>query len=172
VHRRSCPAILLNHRTEVLAVNSAGCKLFDVSPARQSRRGAAALTIAMRRAIAERCDNWETVATHLICMFKAGEPSGGSPNVPSPGLAPALQLIAADHPARVKQFAELWQSTAPRQDRWTGQAFPLVWRANARSRIRFDCLVSCLNTEVGLFMHNYSPADAKSHRVLEKLLAG
>jgi transcriptional regulator with XRE-family HTH domain len=172
VNGRPCPAFLLNYRAEVVAVNPPGRKLFGLPSARPSRRRPETLTIAARHAIAERCENWETVVAQTIRIFKSGEPAEGALSAPSPAFAPVLEAIAAGHPARMKRLSELWESTPPWQDRWTGQAYPVIWMTGPRSRIRFDCLMSCLNTELGLFMHNYMPADAKSYQALEKLLAG
>ena len=78
--------------------------------------------------------------------------------------------IAAGNPALVKRFSELWQSTPAWQERWTGASYRVIWKASARSKIRFDCVIDCVNTEQGLYVHNCIPADARSYRTLEKLL--
>ena len=52
----------------------------------------------------------------------------------------------------------------------TGHMYTCNWRAE-RGTIRLNCFVGCLNTEVGLYAHTMVPADAKSHVLLDKLLA-
>ena len=172
VAERPNPTFLLNHRAEVVEANAPGRKLLGLPSGRRSRRNRDALTAAARRALAERCENWESVAIQMIRILKASDPEDRSLIPPGPSFAAALDEITAGDPARMERLAELWEATPEWRERWTGQAYPFIWKAGPRSHIQFDCLVSCLNTELGLFMHNFVPADARSYHALEKLLAG
>jgi transcriptional regulator with XRE-family HTH domain len=171
VDRRPAPALLLDFRADVVAGNAPARKLFGLPSGRAPRRNVHALTVAASHAFAEGCENWEAVAVQTIRIIKASGVAAET-DEDAGALPPGIEALAGGQSARLHRFAELWAATPPRRDRLTGHAYPVIWRAGARSRIHLDCLMSCVNTDLGLFVHEYIPTDAKSHRALEKLLAG
>lgn len=171
ISERPLPAFLLNSRTEILAVSGAAWKLAGLADlGLKPRVPRSLLTQATRRALATRVANWEQLAVRLIAAFKAGVPEEQSLETPGPYLDSVLKQLCAGDPALIKRFAELWELTPPFEGRMTAATYPTIWRAPG-GEIRFNCFIGCLNTEVGLYAHTWVPADAKSHLLLEKLLA-
>jgi transcriptional regulator with XRE-family HTH domain len=173
IRGRVWPAFLLNQRAEILAVSGATERLIRlVDPGRNLSARRSVLTAATRRAIAARAENWDQLVTGLIRFFKAGVPEEADLDAPGPYLKAILKQLTAGDPALMTRFIELWEATPPFQGRMTGFEYSTIWNAPVVGTIRFSCLVSCLNTEVGLYAHTWIPADAKSHLRLEKLQAG
>ena len=71
----------------------------------------------------------------------------------------------------MERFRRLWNTTPPFQPTYAGRTYSIHWRAGARTTIRFEAIITCVNTVTGLYVHNWIAADAKSHRALEGLLA-
>ena len=169
VRERPWPVFLLNSTTDVLAVSGIAWRLFGL-PDRELSGRRSALTLATRRAIATRVGNWDQQVTGMISAFKAGVPEEPSLDEPGPRLRDVLRHVTGGDPAMVKRFTELWKTTPPFQGRMTGLMYASTWKTPA-GRIQFRCLISCLNTEIGLYAHTWVPADARSHALFEKALA-
>ena len=172
VRRRPWPTFLLNQRAEVLALSGPAGPLVGVSDEglKLLGRRRSILTATTRRAIVSQSENWDQLVVGIIASFKGGVPEEPSLDEPGPYLAAVLKQICAGDPALVVRFTKLWETTPPFRGRMTGLVYPTVWRT-AVGTIRFSCLISCLNTEVGLYAHTWIPADSRAHLLLEKLLA-
>jgi transcriptional regulator with XRE-family HTH domain len=171
VRGRPLPTFLLNQRAEVLALSNSAWRLVEL-PDLESNPTArrSVLTVATRRALASRAENWDEIVTGMIQVFKVGVPE--EPDLDAPGLylKAILKQLTAGDAALATRFVELWQTAPAFEGRLTGLMYPCVWKAPVGT-IRFNCLISCLNTAVGLYAHTWIPADAKSHLRLEQLLA-
>ncbi len=170
IRRRPLPAFLLNERAEVLAVSGAAWRLLGMRDRDQRPRRRGAMSEIAFRMAAARLVNWDEVMSELIQFFKAGQPENLSLDAAGPPISTTVKKLAAEEPARWGRVARLWESTPPFRGRMTGRTYSCVWRAEG-GVIHFNVFVGCLNTEIGLYAHTLVPADAKSHRVLERLLA-
>jgi transcriptional regulator with XRE-family HTH domain len=169
IRARSWPAFLLNAKAEILAVSGAAQRLLGLSDRALLKRRSI-LTASTRRAIAAQVVNWDEQVAGMIGLFKAGVPEEPSLDAPGPYLKAILNQLTAGDAALTKRFSELWEMTPAYQGRLTGRAYRCLWKASGGT-IDFSCHVGCLNTETGLYAHTWIPADAKSHLVLERLLA-
>jgi hypothetical protein len=104
-------------------------------------------------------------------VFKARNPDRASLESPSPYLAALLKTLVAGDPALVKRFTELWETTPARQSMKRAWSYRTAWRYPGDRPVRFLCAVYAVNDELGLEIHEWLPADAESHRVLEQVLA-
>lgn len=169
IRERPWPAFLLNPRAEVLAVSRAAQRLLSLSDRDVAGRRSV-LTATTRRAIAAQVENWDEQIAGMIALFKAGVPEEPSLDAPGPYLRAILKQLTAGDPALRQRFVELWEATPAFHGRVTGLMYRSVW-SGAAGTIRFTCHIGCLNTETGLYAHTWIPADARSHHVLETLLA-
>jgi transcriptional regulator with XRE-family HTH domain len=169
---RPLPALLLNDRTEVLAVSGAAWRLFGMPEYEAhppKHRGA--LTELAARAVAARVQNWDEAIGQILQFAKAGLPRDRPIDEVNSPIAATVRKLAADEPAMWKRFEDLWRVTRPFRGRMTGHIYPSVWSVPGGA-IRFNVFIGCLNTEVGLYIHAMVPADARSHMLLEEVLAG
>ena len=170
IRRRPLPAFLLNERAEVLAVSEAAWRLLGMRERGQRPRRRSALSGIAFHLAASRLVNWDEMMRELIQIFKAGLAGDPSIDVAGPPISTTVKKLAADDPARWARFVALWEKTPPFRGRMTGHMYNCVWRGEGGT-IRLTCFIGCLNTEVGLYAHTMVPADAKSHRLLERLIA-
>jgi len=168
--RRPWPAFLVNHRADVVAVNQVAERFLELQPTRPGRPPNV-LTWVTRRALATRCVNWDATVTVMIRGFKAGNPQLESLDAPSASFAPLVDAVCAGDPVLVARFSELWEALPAWRGPFAGVVFETMWRAKRGERIRFNCAISCVNAESGLYLHDWIPADSASFRVLEKQLA-
>lgn len=172
LQRRLWPAFLVNHRAEVLAVKDPARRFLKLPPERAGAAPASILTFATRRAMAERCVNWDMAVTVMIRGFKAGNPAEESLDAPSPSFAPLVDAVCAGDPALVARFAELWRAMPAWRGPFAGVVYETIWKARGRQTIRFNCAINCMSSEAGLYFHDWIPADSASFRLLEEQLAG
>jgi len=168
---RPLPAVLLNDRTEVLAISGAAWRLFgmpeyEANPPKH--RGA--LTELATRAVAARVQNWDEAIGQVLQFAKAGLPRDRAVDDVNSPIAATVKKLAADDPAMWKRFVDLWRVTRPFRGRMAGHIYSSVWNVPGGA-IRFNVFIGCLNTEVGLYIHAMVPADAQSHVLLEEVLA-
>jgi transcriptional regulator with XRE-family HTH domain len=170
VRGRPLPTFLLNQRAEVLALSDSAWRLVEL-PDLESNPTArrSVLTVATRRALASRAENWDEIVTGMIQVFKAGVPEESDLDAPGPYLKAILKQLTAGDAALTTRFVELWETAPAFEGRVTGLMYSCVWKAPVDT-IRFNCLIGCLNTEIGLYAHTWIPADAQSHLRLEELL--
>lgn len=166
---RPWPAFLVDSKLEILALSAPAWRLlgqFDRDlPARRS-----VLTVITRREVRTRVQNLTPILSLVVQFFKHGVPHESSLERPGPYLSRILQQLVGGDPALVAKFSELWAATPPFQTRITGTVYPCVWNSDVGT-MRFNGLITCLNAAEGLYCHNWIPADAQSHLLLEKLLA-
>jgi transcriptional regulator with XRE-family HTH domain len=162
------PALLLNPRTEVLAVSDAARRLLRLTDRDVAGRPAV-LTAATLRAMATQLLNWDELVVGVLALFKAGAPEESLEN-PGPYLNAIRKQLTAGDATIKRRFAELWATTPALQGRISGLTYRCLWK-DAIGKIEFTCQIGCLNTELGLYAHTWIPAESRSHRVLEKLLA-
>ena len=172
IRRRPLPAVLLNDRTEVLAVSGAGWRLhgmpdYEANPPRNRNT----LTDIIFRVTAARVLNWDEVIGQILGFFKASLPDDHFIDSSGPPIATIVKKLAAADPSMWARLVKLWDTTPPFRGRMTGHMYPSVWSVPGGT-IRFNVFVGCLNTEVGLYAHTMVPADAQSHLLLDELLAG
>ncbi len=170
IQRRPLPAVLLNDRTEVLAVSGAAWRLFGM-PEYESNppRTRSALTEVTFRVTAARVVNWDELIGQILQFFKASLPDNRSIDSAGPPISTIVRKLTADT-EQWARLVELWRTTPPFRGRMTGYMYPCVW-SGPGGAIRFNVFVGCLNTEVGLYAHSMVPADAQSHLLLDELLA-
>jgi transcriptional regulator with XRE-family HTH domain len=169
VHRMKWPALLVGG-TNILAVNDPAARVLSVRDLRTKRP--AALTQAARRAIGLRCENWDDLVAGTIAAFKATFPDEVSEEGPSPAFAPMFAAYCVGDPLLTRRLKQLWATTPAFQPTYAGRTYNVIWRSAGRARIRFEAIVNCVNTVTGLYVHNWIAVDARSHRLLETLLAG
>ena len=169
IRQRPWPAFLLNAQAEILAVSGAAWRLLGV-PDRELSRRRSVLTLATRSAIATRAENWDELVSGMIQFFKAAVPEEASLDTPGPYLASILKQLTRGDAALMERFVELWKNTPPFRGRMTGLMYRCLWKAPSGT-MGFTCHIGCLNTEIGLYAHTWIPADARSHLLLEGLLA-
>lgn len=172
VRDRPWPAFLLNRRAEVLAISGPAERLLGVSDEglQLFGRRRSILTATTRRVLASHVENWSDAVPGMIALFKSAVPEEPSLDAPGPYLKAVLNQVTAGDPVLIARFTKLWETTPPFRGRMTGLVYPTTWNT-AAGKIRLRCLVNCLNTDVGLYSHNFMPSDAASHHLLEKLLA-
>jgi transcriptional regulator with XRE-family HTH domain len=172
IRRRPLPAVLLNDRTEVLAVSGAAWRLFGMPEYEANPpKHRSALTELIFRVVSERVQNWDEVIGQILQLLKASLPAGQSIESAGPPVTTIVAKLAAEDPGMWERFRKLWRATGPFRGRMTGHMYLSVWTVPGGT-IRCNVFVGCLNTEVGLYAHTMVPADAQSHQLLDKLLAG
>jgi transcriptional regulator with XRE-family HTH domain len=172
VRGRPLPAFLVNARAEILAISAPAWRLLELPDQDLKPSARRSILLAMtRRTIGTWAANWEQLLATVIGLVKAGVPDEQSLDTPGPYLNSILKELVRGDAALMSRFVELWEVTPPFRGRMSGHMYPAVWNTPAGT-IRFNCLIGCLNTEVGLYAHLWIPADAKSHLVLETVLAG
>lgn len=169
--RRPWPAFLLNHRADVLAGNAAGRRFLGLPRVNEHPRRESVLNLATRRALATRCLNWDEAVVALIGEFKAGNPGAESLDTSGSAFARLLDAVCAGDPSLAGKFTRLWATTPAWEGGFTRQSYETIWKAGRGGRIRLRCVISCVNADVGLYVHDWHPADAASHRSLEQVLA-
>jgi transcriptional regulator with XRE-family HTH domain len=170
VRQRPWPTLLISG-ANVIGANRVARKLLRL-PADGSRaRSSYALTAATRRAVGRSCENWDELVAGTIGAFKAAQPGEALLGAPSPAFAPLFNEYCAGDPVLLERFARLWATTPAFEPAYAGRGYGVIWRATGRARIRFEAIINCVNTVTGLYIHNWVPVDAKSHQLLEKLLA-
>ncbi|TAK58281.1 MAG: XRE family transcriptional regulator [Dehalococcoidia bacterium] len=172
IRHRPLPAVLLNDRTEVLAVSGAAWRLFGMPEYEANPpKHRSALTEITFRAIAARVQNWDEVIGQILQFLKAGLPADHSIESAGTPITTIVRKLAAADPSMWERFVRVWRASPPFRGRMTGHTYPGVWSVPGGT-IRFNVFVGCLNTEVGLYAHTMVPADAQSHLLLDELLAG
>ena len=172
IRQRPLPALLLNERAEVLAISGAAWRLFGIPQYEQNPpRRRNALSEIVFRVAASRVLNWDEVLRQTVQFLKAGLSGEASPDAADSPVNAILANLVTGDPVRLAQFEELWKKTPPFRGRMTGHIYPSIWKVPGGA-IHFNVFVGCLNTEVGLYAHTMVPADARSHLLLDKLLAG
>lgn len=171
IRQRPLPAFLLNDKAEILAVSGAAWRLLGLREYEQNPpRRHSVLSEIVFRVAASRVMNWDEVFGQTIQFFKAGLLGPSLTGAAPPGDAVIAKVVAGD-PALMARFTDLWERTPPFRGRMTGHTYPSVW-STPGGPIHFTVFIGCLNTEVGLYAHSMVPADAQSHLLLDKLLAG
>jgi hypothetical protein len=171
VRRRRWPTLLVGG-VNVLAANEVARQLLELPMDGSRARRPDTLTAGTRRAIGRRCENWDELVAGTIGAFKAAEPDEASLEAPSPAFAPLFTAYCVGNPVLLERFALLWATTPAFEPTYAGRSYEVIWRATGRVRIRFDVIISCVNTVTGLYIHSWIPVDARSHRLMETLLAG
>jgi transcriptional regulator with XRE-family HTH domain len=169
VRNRPWPAFLVDMRLEVLALSAAAWRLLG-EPERDLQQRPSVLTVVTRREMRVRVQNLVEILSLAVKLFKHGVPEEPSLEAPGPYLSRILKQLLAGDPALIAQFAKLWETVPPLETRITGTLYDCVWNSDAGT-IRFKCLITCLNAADGLYDHNWMPADARSHALLEELAA-
>ena len=169
VRRRTWPTLLMGG-VHILAANDAATRLLSLDGLHTRRPDA--MTQAARRALGHSCENWDELVAGTIGAFKAAVPDEASLDAPSPAFAPLFAAYCVGDPVLVQRFNRLWLATPAFQPTYGGRTYNVIWRATGRTRIRFEAIVNCVNTVTGLYIHNWIAMDARSHKVLEGLLAG
>lgn len=172
LHRRPWPAFLANQRAEVLAVNEVAERFLELPRTPPRAPHPSILTFATRRALANKCANWDMAVTVMIRGFKAGNPREESLDAPSPSFSRLLEAVCSGDAALVEKFFKLWSAMPAWRGPFAGVVYETVWKAGGRQRIRFNCAINCVNAEAGLYFHDWIPADSTSFRLLEKQLGG
>lgn len=167
---RAWPTFLINRRTEILGLSAPARALVglpDVLVAPRERRSV--LTVATRHAIATMAENWDQIVTGMVALFKAGVPDDADLGNSGPYLSSLVDELTTGDRSLMSRFVRIWNSTGPFAGRITGTAYSCTWKSGD-GPIRLNCIVSCLNTELGLYLHAWIPADSLSHRRLEMLM--
>ena len=170
VRLRPWPTLLVSG-ADVIAANGVARQLLGL-PADSSRaRRSNTRTAATRRAVGRSCENWDELVAGTIGAFKAAQPNEAVLEAPSPAFAALFHEYCAGDPVLLERFDRLWATTPAFKPTYAGRTYRVIWRATARTRIRLEAIISCVNTVTGLYVHSWIPVDAQSYQLLENLLA-
>jgi hypothetical protein len=170
VHARPWPALVMSETIEMHVINDLALRLWGFDPARlldPVRRSV--LSMVAEPPLAERCMNWDEAVSGIIAVFKAHRGETESLDRPSAYLAAVLDEINRGAPALVNRFVDLWEATPPSTPDKVAWSYPIVWRVPRIGVMRFECLVTSVNEADCLDIDDWIPADAASHRNLERV---
>ncbi len=167
VRARPWPSFLINEQFAVIAVNDVGLQLAGVS--RRSLRDANLnlFSLATRQGADARLLNWEDAVRRTISRIKASRSRLLSE--PDAYLGAVLTSITHGDPALLRRLAKLWKSTPADLTRHTSWAYESEWTGPHGSAMRFYCTAHTVSASDGLDIHDWIPADAESHRLLDAI---
>jgi len=167
---RPWPVLILNDLAEVVAANAVARRLMAPGSRPRSRLDRSVLSLAVHRVLASQSANWDEMVAGMIALFKAGAGEHESIDAPGPYLSALLQRMCGGDAALVERFGRLWETTAA----WSGAGAAWTYRSSwnlPQGAVRFFCVIHPARQADALYTHDWIPADAESHRVLEALLA-
>lgn len=167
---RPWPVLILNDLAEIVAANGVARRLMAPGSRANSGLDRSLLSLAVHRALAAQSANWDEMVAGMIALFKAGAGEHESLDAPGPYLSALLQRLCGGDGALVQRFGRLWETTAA----WRGAAAEWTYRSAwnlPEGAVRFFCVIHPARSAGALYTHDWIPADAESHRVLEALLA-
>jgi transcriptional regulator with XRE-family HTH domain len=166
------PSFVSTELAEVAAANSAMQALWnmDLSPAVTDPLARSLLCIAIDPRVAEHVVNWDEAMRTVIRTFKSFHRGPETLDDPSPYFGAVLERFSHGDVRYVGRLWELWREssdTFPPRIRW---AYPITWREDDGSEIRFKCIVSAGNESDGLSLNDWIPVDDLSWTVLRHVL--
>ena len=170
IRLRPWPALVMSETIEMHAVNDLLLALWglDVPRLRDPVRRSV-LSMVAEPTLAERCLNWDEAVANIISIFKGHRGAHESLDAPSAYFAAILDEINRGEARLVRRFVELWERTpgvVPAKVAWS---YPIVWRVPHIGTMRFHCVANSVNEVDSLDIDDWFPADAPSHRTLERL---
>jgi transcriptional regulator with XRE-family HTH domain len=172
IRSRPWPASVMSETIEMHAANDLLLAVWGFDPARLAdpiRRNVLSMVTDQR--LAERCVNWEEAVSGIIAVYKRWRGELASLERPTPYLGAILDEVNKGVPSLVRRFVDLWERTPaapPGKMSWT---YPAVWQIPRVGTMRFVCVVNSVNEADSLDIDDWIPADAASHRTLERLFA-
>jgi len=171
IAHRAWPALVLNERVELLAMNRAGFRILPIEPERlHDPVERNLLVVALDPKHAWRLVNWDEGVSLMIATFKAHIHGPESLEDPSSYFSAVLGRVYAGDPRLVRRFIELWDAipgSYPSKVSWNYQ---MVWRTPESEVLRFRCFVNSVNELHCLDIDDWFPGDAESFARLERLL--
>lgn len=173
IRARPWPSFVINELMETVAGNRPGLLLTGLTRKRMADRVERnSLVIASRAFSAPSADqlrDWGAVASLAIARAKA---SGiGSLEAPDAYFAAVLERVARGDPKLIRELTLLWDATPPLMAQTPAWSYAGDWTVNDSETIRFHCLAVRVNPQDLIEIHDWIPADAASHHLLQRHLA-
>lgn len=160
IARYQWPAFVTNEHATILAANRAAQALWslNVSAKRADDAERNLLTVMMTSSLVDCVVNWDEVLTCVISVIKGSRPGGENIDDPSPQFRLVLNRVLAAHAADVARFQDLWHAAPnpPAKTRWS---YPIVWRHDDGTVLRFHCFTNAANEADRLAFHDWIPLD-------------
>jgi hypothetical protein len=168
--QRPWPSTVINEKVEMLAANRFALRLWGIRRSRLDDPVARnVLTMSTERRIAERCLNWDVAIGALIALFKAHRHYNETLEHPSSYFAPVLERVYAGDPSLVRRFIDLWEQVPSDYLPKVAFTYPIIWRLPQLGTFHFHCLAYSVNEVDGLDLDEWTPADARTFRLVERL---
>lgn len=171
IHRVRWPAFVVNERTEIVAANAAGRRLWRLDPAAPGLAPIErnVLAFATDPVIADHVVNWDEAVGALIAAWKGGFATE-DPGDEGGYAAQLMERLMSGDATYLARFLALWETT-PASPPWEYRnAYRVVWDEPPFGTMRFEGFAWTVNTDDGIDLDDWIPGDAETWLVLEAMM--